>query len=317
MYKYSICLWKGDSSHAPGWCVSETGNVEVRKQCNRDARLVCLIMSCSRPWSAFSFFFLVFHFIFLSILLFFLSFFSFFFSWNGWMALLVHSVTNLRSTASALIFLHPSFYPFILFFFSSSLSGRVSCYQYTCAMSENVNPNNPHGRGFDSYPTSSQTPLGPLLTTKQKTVQQLISDLNAIYDKLKEQSSTSLHVMKHHELSITCKELMLSDKGLYSSKFKPCFFDPTIPDVKQHPPIFEPNHHSQLRHESLHEMIDFHMKDTSEARQSAYLLCYEMVWAFDMYPRKGSRDNKCDLRSLTNWLPSRYVSHQIHNEQLS
>ena len=184
-------------------------------------------------------------------------------------------------------------------------------------MSENVNPNNPHGRGFDSYPTSSQTPLGPLLTTKQKTVQQLISDLNAIYDKLKEQSSTSLHVMKHHELSITCKELMLSDKGLYSSKFKPCFFDPTIPDVKQHPPIFEPNHHSQLRHESLHEMIDFHMKDTSEARQSAYLLCYEMAWAFDMYPRKGSRDNKCDLRSLTNWLPSRYVSHQIHNEQLS
>lgn len=183
-------------------------------------------------------------------------------------------------------------------------------------MSENVNPNNPHGRQIDPYPTLSQTPLGPLLTSKQKTVRQFISDLNAIYDKIEQQPPAFLHVLKHHELSITCKELRLSEKGLYASKFKPCFFDPATPDVKQHPPIFEPNHHSQLRHESLHKMIDFHMKDTSEARQSAYLLCYEMVWAFDMYPRKGSRDNKRDLRSFTNWLPSRYVTHQIHDEQL-
>jgi hypothetical protein len=74
-------------------------------------------------------------------------------------------------------------------------------------MSRSLNPNNPYGLRVNPYSSSSQSPLGPLLTNEQKAVRRFINGLNAIYDKIERQLSGFLHFLKHHELSITCKEL--------------------------------------------------------------------------------------------------------------
>lgn len=55
--------------------------------------------------------------------------------------------------------------------------------------------------------------------------------------------------------------------------------------------------------QGVYSMIGCHTEDPSDARRSAYMLCYEMFWASYTYPRKGTRRDQHDLRSLTAWFP--------------
>lgn len=54
--------------------------------------------------------------------------------------------------------------------------------------------------------------------------------------------------------------------------------------------------------QAIYKMIKYHVEDPSESRQSAYMLCYEMDWAFDSYYRMGTKqDRRIPVRSLNGY----------------
>ena len=130
-----------------------------------------------------------------------------------------------------------------------------------------------------------------------------ISELEQAYHLIEKSPSAFLGPLVNNTLSIKCKDLKLKDNGFYNSNPKPCFFDPEPLDVQRYPTSFDTEDDCYNHQQGVYSMIGSYTEDPSAGRQSAYMLCYVMGWAFDTYPRKGTEDEEDYLRSLTTWFP--------------
>ena len=140
-------------------------------------------------------------------------------------------------------------------------------------------------------------------SSQRYTNQHFISELEKAYHLIEKFPSAFLSSTVNNTLSIKCKNLKLRDNGFYDDKPKPCFFDLESVDVHRYPTSFDSEDDCYDHQQGVYSMIGSYTEDPSGGRQSAYMLCYEMVWAFDTYPRKGTEDDEDYLRSLTPWFP--------------
>ena len=171
-------------------------------------------------------------------------------------------------------------------------------------MPENVNPNNPYASLFGlPVDPSSTIPRHPRTSVDKQRIQLFTGELERIYNLIKNCPSAFLGPLVNNTLSIKCKDLKLKDNGFYDGKPKPCFFDPESIDVHRYPTNFDAEDDCHNHQQGVYSMIGSYTEDPSGGRQSAYMLCYEMIWAFDTYSRKGTRRDEYDLRSLTEWFP--------------
>ena len=180
-------------------------------------------------------------------------------------------------------------------------------------MSENVKPGSTPGR-------ASSVRLSSLLSwskgRKTKTnnlqrIQNLIADLDVIYDKIEDQTSAFLDPSTYDDLSIKCEELKLNADGSYKQPApEPCFFKPLSPNVRRALPInFEKmEEYPRLHYDSLNERFERYPQGEEDSHTGLISLCYEMDWGFDSYPRIGTKDDGRKLRShLAKWRPAGYV----------
>ena len=116
-----------------------------------------------------------------------------------------------------------------------------------------------------------------------------ISELEKAYHLIEKFPSTFLGPLVNSTLSIKCKNLKLKDNGFYDDKQKPCFVDLESIDVHWYPTSFDAEGDCYNHQQGVYTMIGNHTEDPSGARQSAYMLCDEMFWAFYTYLRKGTR----------------------------
>lgn len=131
--------------------------------------------------------------------------------------------------------------------------------------------------------------------TKEDKIQQFVNTLEENYDKIEHFPSAFLGPETYKDLSIRCEELKLQDNGLYEVIPSPCFFDPRVPDVHQYPCSFENGDRNYRHQQNLYKLIQEYATDPIQARQSACMLCYEMDWAFETYPREKIDHNQGSL----------------------
>lgn len=68
--------------------------------------------------------------------------------------------------------------------------------------------------------------------------------------------SAFLDSQTHRNFSIKCKDLKLTENGLYNdSKPESCFFNPEFPDIRQHHPNFTPGDDFEDYQQDVHDRI--------------------------------------------------------------
>lgn len=180
-------------------------------------------------------------------------------------------------------------------------------------MSENVKPGSTPGRASSVRLSSliSWSKGRKTKTNNLQRIQNLIADLDVIYDKIEDQTSALLDPSTYDDLSIKCEELRLNADGSYKQPVpEPCFFNPLSPNVCRALPInsekMEDDYRS--RYDSLNERFERYSQGKSDLHQGLISLCYEMNWEFNSYPRIGTKDDGRKLRShLAKWRPAGYV----------